>query len=185
MKKTLVLLTCILALALGATAQNQINFSSLPLVSTPASMPSDYFGLNWTNIFYVDPVEWAGSGVGYKLGPVLNQDVAFVGESGCRLPPGGGACYGTISAYSSGGVNNPISFQPLSATVAGGFGPTSITVIAYNNGNYVGSASYAIGAGMQTLSFPPTWGNITELTFQTAAGGDLVLYDLEVYWAVG
>jgi hypothetical protein len=185
MKKTFVLLACLLALAFSASAQNQINFANLPLVSTPTPMPSSYFELTWSNIFYVDPAEWSGAGSGYKLGPLLNQDVAFVGESGCRLPPGG-ACYGSISVNSGGnGINNPLSFQPVSATVAGGFGPTEITVIAYNNGNYVGSAFYSLGNQMQTLTFPSSWGNITELTFKTSAGGALVFYDLQVYWVVG
>ena len=34
-----------------------------------------------------------------ELGPTLNQDVAFVGETEYRLPPGG-ACYGSISVNS-------------------------------------------------------------------------------------
>ena len=165
MKKTLVLITCLLALALSASAQNQINFANLPLVSTPTPMPNAYSGLNWNNIFYVDPAEWSFAGSGYKLGPTLNQDVAFVGETGCRLPPGG-ACYGSISVNSVPSGINSISFQPVSATVAGGFGPTDITVIAYNNGNYVGSAFYSLGGQMQTLNFPSSWASVTELTFR-------------------
>ncbi len=39
MKKTLVLLACLLALALGASAQENLNFADLPLVSSPAPMP--------------------------------------------------------------------------------------------------------------------------------------------------
>jgi hypothetical protein len=46
MKKTLVLLACLLALAFSASAQNQISFANLPLVSAPTPMPSGYFGLN-------------------------------------------------------------------------------------------------------------------------------------------
>jgi len=185
MRKTLVLLACLLALAFSASAQNQINFASLPLVSAPTPMPSGYFGLNWNNMFYVDPAEWSEAGPGYKLGPILNQDVAFVGESGCRLPPGGGPCFGSITVNSGGSGIHSISFQPVSATVAGGFGPTNITVIAYNNGNYVGSAFYDLGSQMQTLNFPSSWGSITELTVETAAGGALVFYDLQLYWVVG
>ena len=52
MKKTLVLIACLLALALSASAQNQINFANLPLVSTPTPMPNAYSGLNWNNISY-------------------------------------------------------------------------------------------------------------------------------------
>jgi len=173
MKKTFVLLACLLALAIGAAAQEDLNFASLPLLSTPSSMPNGYGSLNWTNIFYVDPYLWSGSGPGYKDG-LTGEDVAFIGSKVCRVLQE--ACYGTIS--SNGG---PSSFQAVSATVAGGFGPTSITVTAYNNGNYVGSAFYSLGTSMQTLTFPASWGSITQLTFQTAAGGDLVFYDVKVY----
>ncbi len=55
MRKTLVLLACIMTLALGASAQETLNFVDLPLVSTPAPMPDGYGGLNWSNISYVDP----------------------------------------------------------------------------------------------------------------------------------
>jgi hypothetical protein len=178
MKKTLVLLALALALALEATAQENLTFFDLPLVGSPTLMPNGYGQLNWSNIFYVDPDQWSGAGPGYKDGPVGGilraQDVAFVGSKACRLAQE--ACFGTIS--SNGG---PSSFQAVSAVVAGGFGQTYITVFAYNNGNYVGSAFYSLNTQMQTLNFPSSWGSITQLTFQTAAGGDLVFYDLQVY----
>ena len=177
MKKTLVLLTLALALVLGAAAQENLSFSDLPLVSSPTLMPNGYGQLNWSNIFYVDPSQWSGAGPGYKDGPVGGilrpQDVAFVGSKVCRLAQE--ACFGTI------GGNSPISFQAVSAVVAGGFGPTNITVFAYNNGTYVGSAFYSLTTQMQTLNLPPSWGSITQLTFQTEAGGDLVFYDVQVY----
>jgi len=176
MKKVLVLTTCILALALGAAAQTQINFAQLPQVKLPAPMPSGYFGFNWSNIYYVDPALWSGAGLGYKNG-LANQDVAFVGSSTCNyLPPNlnHSSCNGTISVGSSG----VLSFQALSASVAAGFSPTSFTVLAYNNGTYVGTAFFAIGTQMQTIYFPASWGNITELNFQTQGEGDLVFYGL-------
>ncbi len=173
MKKTLVLLACILALAIGATAQENLNFSTLPLVSTPSPVPNGYGGLNWNNIFFVDPYLWSGSGPGYKDGPV-GEDVAFVGGKVCRVLQE--YCYGIVS--SNGG---PTSFQAVSAVVAGGFGPTNITVTAYNNGNYVGSSFYIVSIQMQKLNFPPSWGDITQLVFQTSNGGDLVIYDLNAY----
>lgn len=178
MKKTLVLLTCILALALGAMAQNQINFAELPLVKVPAPMPNGYYGFNWSNIFYVDPAIWSGAGVGYKQGSIQNQDVAFVGGTACTCCPPmlHHSCNGTISVASTGGLGGPITFQAENALVAAGFSQTSITVLAYNNGSYVGTAFYTLGTGLQTINFPASWGNITQLTFQTAAGGDLVFY---------
>jgi len=177
MKKTLVLLTLALALVLGAAAQENLSFSDLPLVSSPTLMPNGYGQLNWSNIFYVDPSQWSGAGPGYKDGPVGGilrpQDVAFVGSKVCRLAQE--ACFGTISS------NGLTSFQAVSAVVAGGYGQTYITVFAYNNGNYVGSAFYSLTTQMQTLNFPSSWGSITQLTFQTANGGDLVFYDLQFY----
>ena len=178
MKRTLVLLACVLALSLGATAQQQLTFSDLPLVGTPTLMPNGYGGLNWSNIFYVDPSQWSGAGPGYKDGLIegrlARQDVAFVGGKACRLLHE--YCFGSIS--SAGG---PTSVQAVSAVVAGGFGTTSITVTAYNNGRYVGSSFYTLGTQMQILYFPSSWGSITQLVLQAPDGGDLVLYDLSAY----
>ena len=178
MKKTLVLLTCIVALALGASAQENLNFADLPLVNSPAPMPSGYGQLNWTNIYYVDPAEWPVAGPGYKdelvEGRLVNQDVAFVGSKVCRLLQE--YCFGTIS--SQGGRT---SFQAISAIVAGGFGPTQITVTAYNNGSYVGSSRYLLSTQMATLNFPSSWGSITQLVFQTSDGGDLVIFDFAAF----
>jgi hypothetical protein len=178
MKKTLVLLAFALALAIGATAQERLTFADLPLVSMPTLMPNGYGQLNWANIYYVDPNQWSGAGPGYKDGPIGGilrpQDVAFVGSKACRLAQE--ACYGTITS-----LGGRTSFQAVSATVAGGFGPTYVFVFAYNHGNYVGSVSYPLSTQMQTINFPASWGSITQLTFQTDAGGDLVFYDLQVY----
>jgi hypothetical protein len=188
MKKTIVLLACLMALAISATAQNQINFTSLPLVASPMPIPSGYDGFTWTNILYVDPAKWSLAGAGYKLSSASNQDVAFVGGTACLAPQDGGYCFGTISVPSNNnpnGVNNPLSFQLVSATVAGGFGPTSITVVAYNNGTYVGSAVYSLTGDLQTINFPASWGGVTAVTFQTEGMGDLVIYNLQVYFLLG
>lgn len=173
MKKTLIVLAFALAVAIGASAQEDVNFASLPLVSSPTLMPNGYGQLNWNNIFYVDPYRWSGAGSGYKDGP-SDRDVAFVGGKICRELQQ--ACYGTIT--SQGGST---AFQAVSATVAGGFGPTYFIVTAYNKGSYVGSMSLPVSTSMRTLTFPASWGSITQLTLQTDAGGDLVLYDLQVY----
>jgi len=183
MKKTLALLACVLALALGVSAQQQISFANLPLVSTPTLLPSGYSQLNWSNFFYVDPLEWSGAGPGYKYGPD-HGDVAFIGEQYClydplmigrvTLPL---ACFGTIS--SAGG---PTGFQPVSATAVGGFGPTSVTVTAYNNGKYVGSSVYNLTTAPQNISFPASWGTITEMVIETEHRGEnFVLFNLNVY----
>ena len=183
MKKLLALFGLALAMVVSASAQNQISFSNLPLVGTPAPMPNGYDGFNWTNILYVDAGLWSSAGPGYKLSSTPDQDVAFVGGSSCLVPGVQGGCDGSISVPS--GNNNPLSFQLVSAIVAGGYGPTQITVLAYNHGNYVGSAVYNLGGDLQTINFPASWGNITQVTFQTQAMGDLVIYSFDAYFLLG
>ncbi len=172
MKKTLVLLAFLLALAIGATAQEQLSFTSLPLVNSPSLMPNGYGTLNWGNFFYVNPWGWSGSGAGYKLGEE-GQDVAFIGGEYCRLS--GNSCYGTLTG----------EFELVSADVAGGYGPAAITATAYNNGAYVGTANFFVGTQRETLTFPSSWGVITEVSIQvTGATGDLVVYGLNLYTVI-
>src|ERR1044071_1743233 len=95
MKKTAVLLTCLVALAIGATAQQQINFSDLPLVASPAPLPAGYGELNWSNFWYVDPSQYSGGGPGYQ-NPFTHRDVAFIGGQFCG--PVRQGCYGVITA---------------------------------------------------------------------------------------
>ena len=55
---------CLLGLAIGASAQEQLNFSQLPLLDIPSPMPMGYGQLNWENFFYVNPATWSGAGPG-------------------------------------------------------------------------------------------------------------------------
>jgi hypothetical protein len=168
------LILCLLALTVGASAQQQLNFSNLPLVNSPALMPNGYGGLNWGNFFYVDPFEWSGAGSGYELGP-QGQDVAFIGGLFCRL--GGNACYGVLSSSAT--------FELVSAQVAGGYGPAAVTASAYNNGTYVGSMNFFVGTEMRTVNFPSSWGLVTEVQLQvTGQTDDLVVYDVSLYQIV-
>jgi hypothetical protein len=173
MKKTLVLLVSLLALAIGATAQQQINFSDLPLVASPSPMPLGYGSLNWSNFWYVDPSEYAGAGPGYN-NLLTRRDVAFIGGQHCA--PVGPACFGTITSQGS-----RTAFQAISAIMAAGYQGNRVTVLAYNNGSFVGSFSFSLGTVAQAISFPATWGAITEMQIQTDEAGDLVLLDLNVY----
>lgn len=171
MKRTLLLLTCVLALTLGAAAQAHLDFADMPLVSNPSPLPNGYGQLDWGNFFYVDPYQWAGSDTGYKNGPV-GQDVAFVGWQACRNYRE--ACFGTIS--------DPRGFALVSANVAGGHGPTTVTAVAYRNGSYVGTANYFLTTSMRTVNFPSSWGVVTQVTLEVSGGpGDLVVYSLAVY----
>jgi hypothetical protein len=164
------LILCLFALLTVASAQEQLNFSQLPLINSPSPMPNGYGQLDWVNFFYVNPSGWSGAGPGYKLGP-QSRDVAFVGAENCRLVDF--TCFGYLT--------DPQGFQLISANVAGGFGPTAITVTAYNNGAFLGSAQYLLGAQMRTLNFP-SWGVATEVVFQvTGQPGGLVIYNLSAF----
>jgi hypothetical protein len=166
--------SCLLALAVAASAQQQLNFSQLPLISTPAPMPSGYGHLSWGNFFYVNPYQWSGAGPGYKLAS-QSQDVAFIGGEFCRLS--GNTCYGTLS--------DPSGFQLVSAQVAGGFGPGAITAIAYSNGAYIGTENFFVGTQVETVNFPSSWGLVTDVTLQvTGQTNDLVVYSLSLYTVV-
>ncbi len=171
MKKMLVLLACLMAMAISATAQSQLNFANLPLLNSPSPVPAGYGQLTWGNFFYVDPYTWSDAGPGYELGPQV-EDVAFIGGQNCRLQ--GNACYGTL--------NDLRGFQLISANVAGGYGPAALTVTAYNNGAFVGSANFFVGTSMETLTFPASWGVVTEISIQVnGQADDLVVYSLNLY----
>lgn len=161
-----------LVLMASANAQQVLNFADLPLMNTPSPMPNGYGRLDWgNNFYYVNPYGWSDSGPGFRLGP-QGEDVAFVGAKNCRLV--GYTCYGTLS--------NSQGFELVSASVAAGFGPTAVTVTAYNNGSVLGSASYFLTTQLQTINFPSSWGVATEVVIQvTGVPDDLVLYSLTLY----
>jgi hypothetical protein len=177
MKTTLVLLTCLLALAIGATAQQQINFSDLPLVGSPAPMPLGYASLNWGNFWYVDPNEYATAGPGYN-NLLTHRDVAFIGGQHCG--PVGPSCFGTVSSEGS-----RTAFQAISAVMAAGYQANQVTVRAYNQGSFVGIFSFALGTTAQLVRFPATWGAITEMQIQTDEAGDLVVLEFNAYTVGG
>ena len=158
MKRTLALLFCVLGLAIAAAAHNDIDFSDLPLVETPAPVPAGYSSLNWGNFWYVDPGN--------------QRTITFIGGTFCGpVKPG---CYGVI-----GSMGGRTAFQPVSADVAAGSSThavSQITVLAYNHGSFVGSASYKLTTTPQTITFPESWGGITEMQIQTDQPGGLLLF---------
>lgn len=172
MISTAIWILCLLAMVTTASAQQNLNFADLPLVNTPSPMPDGYGQLGWgNNLYYVNPYGWSGAGSGFRLGP-QGEDVVFVGARNCRLV--GYTCYGTLT--------DPRGFQLVSANVAAGFGPTTIVVTAYNNGNVLGSANYFLTTQMRTLNFPADWGIATEVVIQvTGQPDDLVMYGLSLY----
>jgi hypothetical protein len=165
------LVLCLLSLAVGASAQQKLTFSDLPLIDSPSPIPTGYGQLTWGNFFYVNPYGWSGAGNGFKLGP-QGEDVAFIGGEFCRLS--GNVCYGTLS--------DARGFMPVSANVAGGYGPVSVTITAYNNGSFIGTVNYSLTDEITTLNFPASWGVVTELSIQASGqSGNFVLYELSLY----
>lgn len=167
--KKVALLLLLVALAISASAQVTLDFSDLPDARTPTPMPNGYGNLNWSGVSYVNPFEWSGSGLGFKhLEKIDGKDVAF----------GGGPCMG-IACHSS--LSSPFGFQVVSAQVSAGYTANSVTVIAYYKGKYVGSQVYNLATDVQAITFPSSWGIITQLIIQPSPGGTFVLYELNVY----
>jgi len=157
--KKLVLWFFLLTLAASASAQQTINWVDLPAVATSTPLPTGYHSLNWAGVSYVDPSKASGLGPGFQhYASIAGADVAF-GPGVC----GASGCYSSITSPSGG------SFQLVSANIAAGSSSESVTVLAYNNGTYVGSQSYSLTTDVQTLTFPSGWGNVTEVIFQTSA----------------
>ena len=119
---TVCVTTCFLVLAVGAGAQEQINFSDLPLVTTATPVPSGYGGLNWSNFWYVDPGLWAAAGPGYQ-NLLTHRDDAFIGGRFCGEVKLG--CYG--------------GYYLIGCDVSTGFG--------HNGGRLSGKPNH--GAGVQ------------------------------------
>jgi hypothetical protein len=177
-KNLFLLCTLVLAIAVsGASAQNQINFADLPLVSTATPLPSGYGGLNWANFLYVDPNQYASAGTGYN-NLFTHRDVAFIGGLSCGPLISG--CYGVIN--SRGG---PTAFEAVSAIMAAGYQGNQVRMLAYNNGKFVGSMTVLLGTTPHLVTFPESWGSITELQIKTDAAGDVVLFDLAMYLVAG
>ncbi len=173
MKKTLVTLACMLALALAASAQS-VNFGALPAVSSPTLLPKGYDSLDWVNFYYVDP-SWSGAGAGFREGP-NSLDVAFMGGGLCELTAV--SCSASIS-QNAVGASPASAFSPQSAIVAAGYHPEAINVSAYNQGSFVGSQRYNLTTSLQQIDFPANWGEITQLVID-ATKGTVVLYALNM-----
>ncbi len=168
--KNLLLLFVLLGLAIGASAQELMNFSDLPDISSPSPLPNGYGNLNWTGFFFVDPFQWSGAGPGFKhKNDISGTDVAF-GPYACV----NSGCYSSLSA--SNGFEL-VSAHGAAPYPTGGPGYSPLVATAYNNGKYVGTQTYMMTTDVQELDFPPSWGIVTQVVFQ----GSVVLYDVSAY----
>ncbi len=169
MKNIALLLLMLVLTAMAALAQQDINFADLPDVSNPTPLPIDYQSLNWSCMFYVDPANWSGSGPGFShQNRIAGTDVVF----------GPGLCAGPGGSSSISSVDGK-GFLLLGATVAAGYSNMTLTVMAYNHGSYVGSHIFLMTTDTQVLTFPLTWGHITQAVLQ--GSGTFVLYNVQVY----
>ena len=159
--------------ATAAQAQQQINFSDLPLVASPTPMPLGYQSLNWSNMFFVDPDLYAGGGPGYQ-NMLTHRDVTFIGGQFCFPVQSG--CYGVISV-----PGGPIDIQVTSAVMSAGFENNLVTFNAYHDGTYKGSMTIKLYTVPSLVHFPVSWGVITELQIFTGRPGNVVLSDLSFY----
>jgi hypothetical protein len=186
--KKIALLVSILALAMCASAQTLIDFTSLTATATPTAIPEGYAGLNWTGLDFVDPLQWSWTngtqevGAGFTTGP--EALVAFGGGPLCYPKHGGHTAKSICSASIAAGVGpNALSqFSPAYVYVSEGWaddGEQTLLVKAYNNGTLIGSQTYDLQTQAQKFQLVfPVWGPITELKFYPSPGGSFVLYVL-------
>ena len=185
MKKITLLATIVLAITMSASAQDIIDFSHLSAATTPQPIANGYAGLKWTAIDYVSvPLyeNWLAShgyaeSDGMKTGP--EAQVALIGGPLCYQKHGGTTiediCRGSISASASA------VFQPEYLIASEGWssdGPQFVTVMAYNNGQLVGSQKFNLGVNAQKfkLVLSNSWGEVTQLVLYPSPGGSVVLY---------
>jgi len=184
MKRIVILISFMAALALCASAQTYIDFSDMAMVKTPWPMPDNYpsgMYMNWDNFYYVTAGIWAGEGPGFQVLPTP-KTVAFLGGPMCdiRIP-----CHASIKLIGP----NVAAFTPVSIQVAAGWLPSRVVVSAYSNGKFLGHTVWNLTTDLQTLSFPNAWSDLTEITFipefvptnsNYPKAGSLVIYKLAV-----
>ncbi len=184
MKRIMLSLITVLALAIGAGAQGIINFGDMPSALDPSPMPNSYANLNWTGFFYVNPFVWEGAGPGFRHADWMGgSDVVFAPYACPSL-----GCYASLSVPVSirPTPNTPqpprTGFMLVSTHAAAGYptlgpGGSPLVVTAYYNGRFVGSHTYMMDTNVRQLDFPTEWGVVTQVIFQ----GSVVFYDLNVY----
>ena len=90
MRKILILLICILALAVGATAQEDLNFAALPQVSIPTPMPNGYAQLSvQEQILVVSNLERGARGLNTFAGLSSTMDATAQGGANGSYDPVG------------------------------------------------------------------------------------------------
>ena len=183
--KTLMLFATILALASCVSAQQVIDFDSLPVSATPTAIPENYAGMHWDSIDVVSPAQYPDAGPGFSTGNHVM--LAFGGGPLCYPNYGGtnndgsafkAICMGRITVGI--GPNALPSFHPVSAVIAAGWINGSIVVTAFNNGVQVGQQRYNLTTNASVINFPNGWGQITELMITPGPRGSFVIYTFTI-----
>ncbi len=166
MKRIVLLSSFLILVVLCASAQNYVDFREMPIARTPALMPDAYpegSGMSWDNFYYVTPGLWSGAGRGFWVDPATQHNsVAFIGGPLCTLAV---PCNGSIKMNSIMMAPFNRTFTPVSISISAGWFPNKVTVTAYNNGRFVGTAVWNLTTQPHTFPFPPTWTAVTQLVF--------------------
>jgi hypothetical protein len=163
MKKVLLLITFITAIALCASAQTLIDFTGMPVATTPTPMPTNYpssANIYWDNFLYVTPGLWSGAGPGFWVDPATKHNTTlFIGG------PWQSIAQGSIELQLKNPGPNISTFTPVSMLLAAGWNPNSVLVAAYCNSKLVGTTVWNLTTTPQTFTFPSVWTNVTQLVF--------------------
>ena len=186
MKRIVLLISFVAALALCASAQTYIDFHEMPIAKAPSPMPDLYptgVSLYWDNFFYVTPGAWDKAGPGFWVSPNVH-DVAFVGGLMCHMTV---PCFASLKINPATVGPTAQTFTPVSMTLSAGWLPNRVIITAFNNGTLVGEFTLKLGTTPHPYSFPAAWKNVTQLVFKPeiipnhalhAEAGSMVIYDL-------
>jgi hypothetical protein len=164
MKRIVLLIAFVAAVALCAGAQTYIDFHQMPVAKTPSPMP-DYYpdGMNlyWDHFFYVSPGLWSGEGPGFWVDPTTQHNTAvFVGGPTCPIAA---TCVGTIKVASQRSALS--TFTPMRIQMSAGWVPNKVTITAYNNSKFIGTTTVQLTTRPHIFTLPNVWHQVTELVF--------------------
>ncbi|HEY1731548.1 MAG TPA: hypothetical protein VGG15_07355 [Terriglobales bacterium] len=166
MKRTVLLVSFLVVIALSAHAQTFIQFGGMHWVSIPTQMPDNYppgTNLSWDNFLYVTPGLWNGAGPGFWVDPATPHNiVAFTGGPYCNIAA---SCGGSIKLMPSAETSTGRGFQPISMSLPAGWQQNGVIVTAYNNSKFLGSTEWQVTTKPTLFKFPVAWPNVTQLVF--------------------
>ena len=174
MKRIVLLITFVAALALCAGAQTFIDFSGMPMAKVPEQMQDLYppgINLYWDNFSYVTPKAWDLEGPGFVVGPNA-KDVVFTGGPLCNLAI---PCSASIKLNGIMMIPGVQTFTPMSIMLTAGWTPNLVRVAAYNNGELVGRLTWKLTTEPRTFYFPAAW-RVTQLIFTPDFVGKTAVY---------